>query len=206
MIKLYGMGRSNYFSIAKACLVEKGMAFEEIAAPPSQDDDYLAKSPMGKIPCIETEQGFLSEAFAIADYLDSVQPHPRLLPEDAFARAKAIELCRHLELDIELVARRCLPAAFFGAPLSEEVKASTEQDLARGTRAVDRLLVCGPYAAGAEFCLADIYAFYCLGLAGAIVEKIFGTDLLDSLPRARELLALIGRRPSIQQVEAEKAG
>lgn len=206
MIKLYGMGRSNYFSIAKACLVQKGIAFEEVTTQPSQENDYLAKSPMGKIPCIETEQGFLSEAFAIADYLDSIQPEPGLLPAEAFARAKAIELCRHLELDIELVARRCLPAAFFGAPLSDEVKASTEQDLARGARAVDRLLVCGPYAAGAEFCLADIYAFYCLGLAGAIVQTIFGSDLLDSLPRARELLALVGQHSCIQKVEADKSG
>ncbi len=182
------------------------MAFEEIAAPPSQDDDYLAKSPMGKIPCIETEQGFISEAYAIADYLDSIQPEPCLLPADAFARAKALELCRHLELDIELVARRCLPGAFFGAPLSAEVKASTEQDLVKGTRAVDQLLVCGPYAAGSEFGLADIYAYYCLGLASAIVEKIFGRDLLDSLPRARDLLPLIGQHPSIARVEADKAG
>jgi glutathione S-transferase len=159
---------------------------------------------MGKIPCIDTERGFLSEAYAIADYLDSIQPEPRLLPADAFARAKAIELCRHLELDVELVARRCLPGAFFGAPLSDEVKASTEQDLSKGARAVDQLLVCGPYAAGSEFCLADIYAYYCLGLARAIVEKIFRKDLLDSIPRARDLLPLVGQQPSIQRVEAEK--
>ena len=80
MIKLYGMGRSNYFSIAKVCLVVKGMTFEEVATAPSQENDYLAKSPMGKIPCIETERGFLSEAYANADYLVSIQPEPRLLP------------------------------------------------------------------------------------------------------------------------------
>ena len=205
MVKLYGMRRSNYYSIAKACFLEKGMTFEEVNVTPSQDEDYLAKSPMGKVPCIETERGFISESFAIADYLDKIQPEKPLLPADPFARAKAIELCRHLELDVELVARRCLPAAFFGATVSDEVKAGTQQDLKRGMKAVSRLVVCDPYVAGHEFCLADIYTFYVFGLASAIVQKIFAEDLLADLPQVKTLIAELAKRDSIREVEAAKA-
>ena len=35
MIKLYGLKMSNYYSLTKALLIEKDLAFEEIKAPPS---------------------------------------------------------------------------------------------------------------------------------------------------------------------------
>lgn len=205
MIKLYGMGMSNYTSLAKAVLLEKGVGFEEVGVPPSQKDEFLAKSPMGKIPALETDHGFISETFAIADYLDHIQPQPALLPKDPYARAKAIELIRHMELDIELVARRCLPEAFFGATVSQEVKDSTQKDLEKGMKSIKRLLVCDPFVTGADFCLADIYVFYTFSLASTIVQKIFNTDLLESTPELKTLMGQLAERDSIKAVEAAKA-
>ncbi len=205
MIKLHGILLSNYYSLAKACFIEKGKAFEEVKDPPSQQDDYLARSPMGKVPCIEVDGTFLSEAFAIADYLDHIQPDPPLLPGDPLARAKNIELIRHLELNVELVARRCLPEAFFGQSVSDETKAATKKDLAKGMRAVGNLLECGPYAAGETFTLADLYVFYTFGLASMIVKKIFDEDLLGDVPEVKVLLETLAARDSIREVEAAKS-
>ena len=75
----------EYVSVFKG----RGVEFEEVTAPPSQDPEFLAKSPMGKVPCLETEHGYLTEVFAIADYLDHIQAEPPLLPTDPFARARA---------------------------------------------------------------------------------------------------------------------
>ena len=47
MIKLYGLRMSNYYSLVKAVLIEKGLDFEEVKAPPTQKEDNLARSPMG---------------------------------------------------------------------------------------------------------------------------------------------------------------
>lgn len=205
MIRLHGMPRSNYYSLVKAALLEKSVPFEEVAAQPSQDEGYLAKSPMGKVPCLETEQGFLSESLAILDYLENIRPEPALLPRDPFQRAKVIELIRHLELDVELVARRCLPAAFFGATASEETLKSTRRDLERGMKAVSRLLECSPHAAGPTFTAADLYVFYTFTLASAIVKTVFGTDLLESHAPIRILIGTLAERDSIRQVEAAKS-
>ena len=205
MLKLHGMSRSNYYNLTKACLIYKEIPFEEVKAVPSQEEDYLTKSPMGKVPCLETDEGFLSETLAIAEYLDALQPERPLLPAEAFARGKALELLRHVELDIELTARRCLPAAFFGAEASEELKASTRKDLARGIRAVSRLYVCGPYATGSELNLADLYTYFSFGLAGAIVQKIFDEDLLAELPQVRSLIERLAEEPAIREVEAANA-
>ena len=206
MIKLWGFPRSNYYSLVNAAFLEKGMPFEEVTAPPSQEEEYLSRSPMGKVPCIETEQGFISESFAIADYLDNIQPEKPLLPADPYARGKCIEFIRHLELDVELVARRCLPAAFFGASASEELKTSTEKDLDRGMKAVSRLVVCDPYVMGPDFTLADLYTFYTFGLASAVVEKIFDKKLLAGHDALESLVARLAERDCIREVEAGKAG
>lgn len=204
MIRLCGARPSNYYSMAKMCLLEKGVPFDEVRIAPSQDADFRARSPMGKIPYLETADGFLSETLAIAEWLDATYPQNPLIPVAPFARAKTIELIRHIELDVELVARRCLPAAFFGGTASEETQASTRADLAKGMRAVDSLMQASPWAAGAVFTLADIYTYYTFTLSGAICQKLWNHDLLGDYPRIRDLLSQIAGRASVQRIEAEK--
>ncbi len=205
MIQLYGLQLSNYYSLTKALLIEKGLEFEEVKAPPTQDEDNLARTPMGKMPSIGVDGKYLSESMAIAAYLDRIQPQPALLPADPFQAAKVIELVCHIKLDIELVARRCLPEALFGKTVSDETKTSTQKDLARGMQAVSRLMVCEPYAAGAELTLADFYTFYCFGLANVISQKMFDQDLLSEHADIQALIGKLAEHPSIVQVEADKA-
>ena len=117
MIKLYGMPLSNYYNMIKCVLIEKGMEFEEVLVKPNQEVEYLSKSPMGKVPCIETSQGFLSETAVILNYLDALGEGPSFYPADAFERAKVEELIHGMELYIELQARRLYGEVFFGLSL-----------------------------------------------------------------------------------------
>ena len=205
MIKLYGVKPSNYYSLAKAILLEKGLDFEEIVNPPSQEEDFLQKSPMGKMPAIEVDGQYLSETLAIARYAEMIAPEPALWPSDPFAAAKATELACHVKLDVELVARRCLPAAFFGQTASEEVQESTREDLVKGMKAVARLYKCAPFAAGPEFTIADLYTFYSFSVANGISQKMFQMDLLEDYPQIAKLIGELATRPSIAQVELDKA-
>ncbi len=205
MIQLYGLKMSNYYSLVKALLVEKGVDFEEVKAPPTQEEDNLARTPMGKMPSIGVDGQYMSESLAIAGYLDRLQPEPALLPNDPFAAGKVIELVCHMKLDVELVARRCLPEAFFGQTVSDETKSATEKDLAKGMAALDRLYVGAPYAAGAELSLADFYTYFSFGLASGIAQKMFNIDLLENHPKIQGVMALMDEHPSVQRVEAEKA-
>lgn len=205
MIELYGLRMSNYYSLVKALLIEKGVEFEEIKAPPTQKDDNLARTPMGKMPSIGVDGHYMSESLAIASYLDRLQPEPALLPADPFAAGKVVELVCHIKLDVELVARRCLPEAFFGGQVSDETKESTKNDLAKGMAALDRIFVGAPYAAGSELTLADFYTFFSFGLAGGIVQKIFGDDLLADHPKIQGVMAHMAEHPSVARVGAEQA-
>lgn len=205
MIKLYGMKMSNYYSLTKALLVEKGLDFEEVEAPPSQEEDSLQRSPMGKMPSIEVDGQFMSESLAIFHYLEKLKPEPALLPADPFAAGKAIELACHAKLDVELVARRCLPEMLFKKPVSDETKEQVRSDLARGMKAVSRLIVCDPYAAGKEFSIADLYIYYSFGLASMLAKNVAGVDLLADQPAIAELMGRLAERPSIATVTAEAA-
>ena len=205
MVKLYGVKPSNYYSLAKAILLEKGIAFEEIPNPPSQDEEFLKKSPMGKMPAIETDGTYISESLAIATWAEMTTPEPALIPTDPVAAAKVLELVCHIKLDVELVARRVLPAAFLGAEASQEVIDTTKQDLDKGMKAVARIFQGSPFAAGDSFTLADLYTFYTFTLAGAVVQKVYGEDLLADYPQIAKVVEAVASRPSIAQVEADKA-
>ena len=202
MIKLYGLKMSNYYSLTKALLVEKEIAFEEIKAPPSQDETYLVRSPMGKMPSIEVDGQFMSESIAIFQYLEGLKPG--LLPADPFAAGKTMEMVCHLKLDVELVARRCLPELLFGTPVSDETKEEVRRDLAKGIKAVERLAKCDPYILGSEMNVADFYAHYCLGPAAGMA-KVAGVDLLSDSPQLVALLGRLGEHPSIARVTEESA-
>ncbi len=160
---------------------------------------------MGKMPAIEVGGVYLSETIAIANYLESHQPQPALLPADAMQAAKVMELVCHLKLDVELVARRLLPEVLFKQPVSEETKTAVKADLAKGMKAVDRLFVGAPYAAGDQVTLADFYTFYCFGLASGMVKAVFGEDLLDGYPNIQKVIGLMAEHPSVHRVETEKA-
>ena len=59
MIRLHGFALSNYTNMCKFALLEKGLDFEEVTVMPSQDPEHKKKSPMGKLPVLETENGFI---------------------------------------------------------------------------------------------------------------------------------------------------
>lgn len=201
MLKLYGFSVSNYYNVVKAALLEKGLPFEEVLVYPSPE--LLQQSPMGKVPCLETEQGALSESQVMLDYLEELQPEPRLYPADAFARAKVRELLRVIELYLELPARRLYPEAFFGGKVSAETKAEAKADLAKGVAALARLTDFQPYLAGDSFSYADLAAAIHLPLVRDAGQRIYDDNVLAELPNLADYLQRIRQRPSMQQVLAD---
>jgi len=114
MITICGFPISNYYNKVRLAAAEMGIEYKDDASVfPSQDAALLARSPMGKIPFLETEHGLICESQVICEYLADRFPEKSLYPADAFARAKVRELIQVLELHLELVARRLLGAALF---------------------------------------------------------------------------------------------
>ncbi|MDA9049434.1 glutathione S-transferase [Pseudomonadales bacterium] len=207
MLKLYGFTVSNYFNMVKMALLEKGIEFEFVDTKPTQEGDYLAKSPMGKVPCLETSEGFISETDVIFDYLEDLGQGQALMPASAYEKAKVRELIKQLELYIELPARTCFAEAFFGGTVSEETKDKARASLKKGVECIKRTGKFSPYIAGDTFTYADIMFMYSVSLAGACAKRVLGMDLLEDLPEAKALSELLASRASAQKIAADqKAG
>jgi glutathione S-transferase len=203
MIKLYGAPISNYYNMVKVALIEKGIDFEEVLTPPSQDPAYLNQSPMGKIPCIETPDGFLSESLPILEYLESLESDAPLLPLDAFAQAKAREISQVIELNVELVARRGL-GGLRGKPVADLTISEMQRDLPKGCAAVARLTQFGPFICGETFTYADIVSFFSLILANRIAIAVADTDLMALIPGAQAWFEMMQSRPSVARALADQ--
>ncbi len=196
---------SNYYNMVKTVMLEKGIEFEEVLVKPNQESDYLAKSPMGRVPCIETEQGFLSETIVIFNYLEAVGGGNNLYPSDPFQRAKVEELIHHMEKDIELPARRLYGDVFFGRPATDELKAEVKEKLEQGFTAVARLTRFEPYVAGSNITYADFFFRFAVNLATIVARKALDWDAFNELPNVRELLNLMDERASVQRALADQA-
>src|SRR5436190_15400394 len=135
MLKVCGFRISNYHNKVLIALLEKGVAFEEdCTVKPSQAPEYLALSPMGKVPFMEVDGTRLIESEVILEYLEDAYPQKPLLPKSPLARAKVRELVTVIELHLELVVRRLYSAVFFGGTVSDGTKQAVEKDLAKGVR------------------------------------------------------------------------
>jgi glutathione S-transferase len=201
MLTLSGFSASNYYNKVKLALLEKGIPFEEELAWIGQTDP--ASSPLGKVPYLKTDAGPLSESTVILEYLESAYPSVPLLPADPFAAAKVRELVRYLELHLELVARNLYPEAFFGGKVSDSAKEKIAAQLTKHIAGFAQLTRFSPYIAGDSFTLADCAAAVHLPLISSATKIIYGRDFLADLP-VRDYLKLLGERPSVQKVNADR--
>ena len=204
MLKLYGFPVSNYVNMAQLALMEKGIPYEYVLTYPDQSAEFLAKSPRGKAPSMETPQGFINEASVIMEYLEDLGVGKPLLPADPYARARVRALMKEIELYIELPARTCFAEAFFGGTVPDAIKATARENLLAGFATLKRHGSFSPYVAGDQFTLADIVFLFSVELAARVGQQLFGLDLVNTVPGATSLLATLRENPHVQELMAKR--
>lgn len=204
MLRLHGFAVSNYHNMVKLALLEKGVPFEEVRTYASRDEAFLAISPRGKVPVLQCDEGYISETWAILEYLEARGQGRPLLPEGLYEQARVRELAKHIELYIELPARSCYAQAFFGMSLDPAILERGRNELLAGIDSLKRLGVFAPYVAGDRLSLADLYFLYSIDLAAAVAHKLFEIDLLADMPKARGLLDQLAANPNVQRIAADK--
>ncbi len=203
MLKLYGFAVSDYFNMVKHCLLERGIEFEEVTVFPDQSEAFLAKSPMGKVPCIETEHGYLCETSVILDYLEAAYTQNPMLPDAAWEQAKVRELIKISELYVELAARKLLPAMLAGVALSDDVKNESRTLLQKGLNSIERLATFTPYVLGEQQSLADIVLRYSLGLAKGAAGSVLQWNPLEGRDKLKQWDDMMAENPICQQLDAD---
>lgn len=201
-MKLYGFSASNYYNAVKHLLLAKGLDFEEVFTFPSQEDSYLKAHPLGKVPALETEQGFLSETDVLMRYVDNLEGDS-FFPTDSFLRAKCEELMKVAELYVELPARRHNAETLMGKARCEIAYKEARPLMKRGLIAIEQLSIDGPYLLGDTMTAADIFVRYMFVVAKMAAFKVYDWKLLEDHPKLKAWEATMAESDISKKVDAD---
>jgi maleylacetoacetate isomerase len=189
-IKIYGFWRSIAAFRVRVALRLKGLAFEEIPIDILSGEqfkpEYAAVNDERVVPTFIHDGHSLFQSLAIIEYLDDIQPKPRLIPEDAKERAYARSLALMTVADAHpLVTPRVRNhlARTFGAD-AKAIEEWGRHWTTEGLATYERLLARrppAPFALGAEPGLADIC------IAGHVVTAQYVKLELSPFPMVARL-------------------
>src|SRR5882757_6829764 len=184
-ITVYGFWRSIASFRVRVALRLKGLPFEEIPIDILSGEQfkpgYEAVNAERVVPTFIHDGHSIFQSLAIIEYLDDIQPTPRLIPEDAKERAYARSLALITIADAHpLVTPRLRKhlATTFGAD-AKAVEDWGRHWTTEGLATYERLLArrpAAPFALGAEPGLADIC------IAGHVVTAQYVKLELSAFP------------------------
>jgi len=211
-MKLYSGPLSLFSRKVEIALGEKGIAFERIMVPFTQERGYqpkhpdvLAANPKGQVPVLVDGALSLFDSTLIFEYLEEAYPDPPLMPKSPAARAR----CRLAELNADEVlfpvARQLAyrteapPADPRRRAANEEIGARIEESLRDHFGRLDRELGAGDFFCGA-LSVADIAMFMTI----LWTQRLKGPSLAP-YPALGAWYARAGARPPFAKAAAEIA-
>ncbi|AUZ62240.1 Maleylacetoacetate isomerase /Glutathione S-transferase, zeta (plasmid) [Pseudomonas sp. XWY-1] len=164
-MQLYSFFNSSTSYRVRIALALKGLAYDclgvNLRSGEQLSTAHRELNPAAGVPVLVTDDSqLITQSLAIIDYLDALQPAPRLLPAEPLARARVLEIANLIACDIHPINNlRVLNY------LQRELGVSAGQKdawyrhwVAEGLAAVESLLQRhgqGPYCFGAAPTLAD---------------------------------------------------
>ena len=103
-MKLYSYFRSSASYRVRIALALKGLEYDYMAVHLAHNEhlaeSFGAVSAARLVPMLQDGDKVLTQSMAIIEYLDETHPEPRLLPGDAFARARIRALAQDVACEI----------------------------------------------------------------------------------------------------------
>jgi maleylpyruvate isomerase len=206
-LTLHGYWRSSAAYRVRIALALKDLSFElaahDLRQGPQRAEAFLAISPQGLVPALETEDGALTQSLAILEWLEERHPEPPLLPalpgERAVVRAMAAIVACDIHPLNNLRVLNTLRSDF--AASQEQLSAWIAQWIGEGFAALEGFIARygGLYAFGDTPGMAD-----CCLVPQVYSARRFNVDL-SAFPaieavdgRARSLAAFAAAHPDRQ--------
>jgi glutathione S-transferase len=210
MPKILGVALSPFVRKTRVFCAEKGFEVENVPVfPGSPDPEYRKKSPLGKIPCYEDEEGFVvPDSSVICEYLESIHPTPALYPADPKQRARASWYEEYadtklLEATIVPFVQRVVNPKFMGKEADEAAIQKMIDEVQPDVFAyLEGELGDRQYLVGNQLTIADI------ATASPFVNMQHGGETIDAAryPTLAAYVERIHARPSFKAlIEEEKA-
>ncbi|HEY8160713.1 MAG TPA: maleylacetoacetate isomerase [Methylocystis sp.] len=158
-------------------------------------DEYRRKNPQGLVPALELDNGeTLTQSLAIIEYLDALQPEPRLVPAEPVLAAKARAVALAIACDIHPLGNlRVLSYLRDELQQSEDAIAGWRTHWVReGLRAIEQLIEPAPFCFGAQPTIADVC------LAPQLFYAARFSISLEAFPKVRAAGAACDAHPAFQ--------
>lgn len=164
MLKIYGALLSPFVRKVRCVLSEKQIPYELVATNPfDKSGDFLKRSPLGRIPALEDEQGrSLADSTVIAEYLEERFPTPALFPRDPYDRARVRWFDEYADggmapsLTAKVFFQRVISAKLIKSGCDEAVVQSALKELPTFLGYLEGELDGRQYLVGETFTLADV--------------------------------------------------
>ncbi|SEI45380.1 glutathione S-transferase family protein [Nitrosomonas eutropha] len=170
----------------------------------NRQSTYLAINPTGQTPALRLDDGsMLTEAVAIAEYLEERYPSPSLVGNSPEQRAQTRQWWRRVELNITEFIHNAYHYAEGLARFESRIPVVPEAADGMKRVAQDRLnwldgmFGTGPYLCGERFTAADIWLYVWLDF-GQSVNQLFDRNL----PNINPWFERIAARPSAELSKA----
>lgn len=158
-MKLYSYWRSSCSWRVRIALNFKGIPHEivpvHLVRAEHDQAEHRGRNPMGQVPVLAVDEGFLSQSVAILEYLEERYPTPALLPADPWQRAQVRAVVETINSGIQpiqnMAVNRYVAATFGG-----DAAAWNHHWIGRGLERLEQQVVPGPFAVGATPTFADL--------------------------------------------------
>ncbi len=160
---LHGSNISPYVRKVRVALAYKGIEYDDVqqipfGAPP----EFVAKSPLSKIPCWEEGEFILPDSSVILSYLEDRYPDPPLLPTALGPRARALWFEEYGDSKVSLTLagvffeRVVKPAIFKQETNQAVIDQALKQELPKIFDYLTQCLGEDEFMVGGAFSIADI--------------------------------------------------
>jgi len=179
-VKLYEMTQAPNPRRVRIFIAEKGIEMEyqqvDMSSGEHKTPEFLKMNPSGKIPVLETDEGWIAESVAICRYLEALYPEPNLFGATPFELGRIEMHNRIFELEMWTqigtswvngpVVAKMAAGRFKQNPQAKE---TSDANVHRFYERLDRELAERDYAAGDRYTVADITALTGVDFATQLV-------------------------------------
>jgi len=208
-IVIHGVPPSPFVRKVRVFLAEKNVPYElKMQQPFDKTPEYLAISPLGKIPCLQEGDFAVPDSSVICAYVERTHPEPALYPSDPQQYATALFLEEYADSKLAEVIgvvffQRAVRKFLFKQEPDEEVvtKALTESQ----PPVFDHLE--GRLGDGAQFLVDGRFGIADIAVCAQIAGLVHAGEAIDAgrWPKLAAYVDAIHARPSFKTcIEGEK--
>jgi maleylacetoacetate isomerase len=166
-MKLYGYFRSSASYRVRIALNLKGITLEHVPVHLLKDGGqqksagHRARNPQALVPVLELDDGtMLTQSLAIIEYLDTLKPEPRLIPQDTVLAAKVRAAALAIACEVSPVSNLRI-LLYLKGPMAQPQETVDQWMkhwmLTGGLDALEALISGGYFCFGSEPTLADCF-------------------------------------------------